>query len=133
MKSILSVIVFTCCLTSHLNSQQTPGNSFHPFSGAVVFSAEFGGTYPYTDYSTSELDFFGRGLVEYYFPSKSIHAIGIRFLSGGGFISGGGEVDNSEFNYRTSIFFIGGGLTYAIKLGNGIPYVSAAISIIFKF
>jgi hypothetical protein len=128
MKSILSVIVFTCCLTSHLNSQQTPGNSFHPFSGAVVFSAEFGGTYPYTDYSTSELDFFGRGLVEYYFPSKSIHAIGIRFLSGGGFISGGGEVDNSEFNYRTSIFFIGGGLTYAIKLGNGIPYVSAAIS-----
>jgi hypothetical protein len=113
---------------SQLNSQQTPGNSFHPFSDAVVFSAELGSTFPFTDYSNPELDFFGRGLVEYYFPSKSIHAIGIRFLSGGGFISGGGEVDNREINYRTSIFFIGGGLTYSIKLGNGVPYISAAVS-----
>jgi hypothetical protein len=128
MKSILSVIVFTCCLTSQLNSQQTSNNIIHPFSGAVVFSAELGGTYPYTDYSNPELDFFGRGLVEYYFPSKSINAIGIRLLSGGGFISGEGEAINGEMNYRTSIFFIGGGFTYAIKLGNGVPYVSATIS-----
>ena len=128
MKSILSVLLFTCCLASQLNSQQTSGNTFHPFSNAVVFSAELGGTYPYTDYSNPELDFFGRGLVEYFFPSKSIHAIGIRFLSGGGFISGDGEIDNKETNYRTSIFFLGGGLTYAIKLGNGVPYISAAIS-----
>jgi hypothetical protein len=127
-KSILSVIVITCCLTSHLNSQQKSNNSSHPFSGAVVFSAELGGTFPFTDYSNPELDFFGRGLVEYYFPSKSIHAIGIRFLGGNGYISGEGEKDNRETNYRTTILFLGGGLTYAIKLGNGVPYISAAIS-----
>ena len=87
-----------------------------------------GGTYPYTDYSTPELDFFGRGLIEYYFTSKSIHAIGIRFLSGGGFLSRMGEASNREVNYRTSIFFMGGGLTYAMKFGNGVPYLSATIA-----
>ena len=128
MKSILSVIVFTCCLTSHLNSQQTSINTFHPFSGAVVFSAEVGGTYPFTDLAIPELDIFGRGLVEYYFPSKFIHAIGIRVLGGGGYLSSEGEVNNREFNHRTGFFFIGGGLTFALKIGNGVPYLSATMS-----
>ena len=128
MRYVFLIITIICLSFTKIYTQEKTVNTFHPFSGAVVFSAELGGTYPFTDYSTHELDFFGRGLVEYYFPSKSIHAIGIRFLTGGGFISGEGEVDNSESNYKTSIFFMGGGLTYAIKLGNGVPYISAAIS-----
>ena len=128
MRYVFLIITIICFSLPKIYTQEKTVNKFHPFSGAVVFSAEVGGTYPYTDYSTPELDFFGRGLVEYYFPSKSIHAIGIRFLSGGGFISGEGETANREINYRTSIFFLGGGLTYAIKLGNGVPYVSTTIS-----
>ncbi len=128
MRYLFLIITIICLSLPKIYTQEKTVNTFHPFSGAVVFSAELGGTYPYTDYSTPELDFFGRGLVEYYFPSKSIHAIGIRFLSGGGFISGEDEIANQEINYRTSIFFLGGGLTYAIKLGNGVPYVSATIS-----
>ena len=125
----LVLIVTIICLSFPINySQEKSVNTYHPFSGAVVFSAEAGGTYPYIDYSTPELDFFGRGLIEYYFPSKSIHAIGIRFLSGGGFMSGMGEDAYGEVNYRTSIFFMGGGLTYALKFGNGVPYISATIS-----
>jgi hypothetical protein len=128
MRYVFLIITIICLSLPKIYTQEKTFNTFHPFSNAVVFSAEFGGTYPFTDYSNPELDFFGRGLVEYFFPSKSIHAIGIRFLSGGGFISGDGEIDNKETNYRTSIFFLGGGLTYAIKLGNGVPYISAAIS-----
>ena len=128
MRYLFLIITIICLSLPKIYSQEKTVNTFHPYSGAVVFSVELGGTYPYTDYSNPELDFFGRGLVEYYFPSKSIHAIGIRFFSGGGFISGEGEVDNTEFNYKTSIFFMGGGLTYAIKLGNGVPYISAAVS-----
>jgi hypothetical protein len=67
-------------------------------------------------------------LIEYYFPSRSIHAFGLRFLSGGGFISGEGELNNLKYNYRTSIFFMGGGLTYAINFGNGVTYASATLS-----
>jgi hypothetical protein len=128
MKYVFLILIIICLSLPKIYTQEKTVNTVHPFSGAVVFSAEVGGTYPFTDYSTPELDFFGRGLVEYYFPSKSIHAIGIRFLSGGGFISGEGEIANREINYRTSIFFLGGGLTYAIKLGNGVPYISATIS-----
>ncbi len=111
-----------------LRSQQIPVNTFHPFSGAVVFSAEVGGTYPFTDLSFPNLDIFGRGLVEYYFPSKFIHTIGIRVLGGGGYLSSEGEVSKREFNHRTGFFFIGGGLTYAFRIGNGVPYVSATMS-----
>ena len=128
MRSVIILFLLVYLTQPQVCSQQTTNNKFHPFSGAVVFSAELGGTFPFTDYTNPELDFFGRGLVEYYFSSKSIHTIGIRFLSGGGFISGEGEINNREINYKTSIFFLGGGLTYAIKLGNGVPYISAAIS-----
>ncbi len=111
-----------------LRSQQIPVKTFHPFSGAVVFSAEVGGTYPFTDLAIPELDIFGRGLVEYYLPSKFIHAIGIRVLGGGGYLSSEGEVNDLEFNHRTGFFFIGGGFTFALKIGNGVPYVSATMS-----
>ena len=128
MRYVFLIITIICLLLPQIYAQEKAVNTYHPFSGAVVFSAELGGTFPFTDYSNPELDFFGRGLVEYYFPSKSIHAIGIRFLGGNGYISGEGEKDNRETNYRTTILFLGGGLTYAIKLGNGVPYISAAIS-----
>jgi hypothetical protein len=58
-----------------LRSQQISANTFHAFSGAVVFSAEVGGTSPFTDLSFPVLDIFGRGLVEYYFPSKFIYLV----------------------------------------------------------
>lgn len=106
-------------------------NTFHPYSGSVVFSAELGGSYPSTDFIFPELDILGRGMVEYYFPSKSIHAFGLRVLGGGGYItSEGGESvhDYYEKNFRTNLIFIGTGANYAVKLGSGIPYLSAMIS-----
>ena len=99
MRYVFLIITIICLLLPQIYAQEKAVNTYHPFSGAVVFSAELGGTFPFTDYSNPELDFFGRGLVEYYFPSKSIHAIGIRFLGGNGYISGEGKKDNRETNY----------------------------------
>jgi len=128
MRSVIFLCLLICAIQPQLRSQHIPVNTFHPFSGAVVFTGEVGGTYPYTDLAFPELDIFGRGLVEYYFPSKFIHAIGIRVLGGGGYLSSEGDVNNREFNHRTGFFFIGGGLTYAFRIGSGVPYVSATMS-----
>ena len=128
MRSVIFLCLLIYAIQPQLRPQQIPVNTFHPFSGAVVFSAEVGGTYPITDLSIPDLDIFGRGLIEYYFPSKFNHAIGIRVLGGGGYLSSEGEVNNREFNYRTGFFFIGGGLTFALKIGNGVPYISATMS-----
>ncbi len=128
MRYVFLILTITCSSFTGIHPQQKSANTYHPFSGAVVFSAGLGGSYPYTEFAIPELDLFGRGLVEYYFSSKSIHAVGIRFLSGGGFISGEGELDNRRYDYRTSIFFMGGGIAYALRIGNGVPYASATVS-----
>ena len=103
---------------------------FHPLSNAFAITLELGGTLPKTDYKINELDIYGRILTEYYFTSRSIHAFGLRLFAGGGFING--EVYSNEpvyppvsDTYRTGLFFAGAGLIYAIKVGNGVPYISA--------
>lgn len=126
MRYLLLAIV--CIFHTQNYSQDKSLNQFHPFSDAVVFTGEFGGTFPYTDYSFSDLDLSGRASVEYYFPSNSIHAIGIKFLGGGGFLSGEGEINYRKGNYRTGYFFFGGGITYAINTPNGVPYLSANVA-----
>ncbi len=69
-------------------------------------------------------------MLEYYFTSRSIHAFGLRLIGGGGFIKG--EVFSNEIvyppvsdNFRTGFLFVGGGFIYALRYGNGIPYISA--------
>jgi hypothetical protein len=113
--------------------QEKKTTSFHPFSNAIAFTGEIGGSLAYTDFTIPELDFFGRGSVEYYFPSQTIHAFGIKFIGGGGLISAEHEGTERIYpppssNFRTSILFLGGGLVYAVKLGNGVPYVSATFA-----
>ena len=53
-----------------------------------VLQLKLGGTIPKTDYKIDELDIASRLLLEYFFPSKSFQAFGIRLIGGGGFIKG---------------------------------------------
>lgn len=133
MKSCILVLFLIFLITTSSFPQQFNNNTFHPFSSAFVFSAEFGGTLPISDFKFADLNYAGRGLIEYYFQSKTIHSFGIRFLGGGGFISGDEEKTNTDFpppqpNFRTSIFFMGGGITYAVRSGYGVPYISVMVS-----
>lgn len=112
--------------------QSLSSTSYHPLSNAFGITVELGGTIPKTDYKIDELDIHSRLLLEYYFPSRSIHAFGIRLIGGGGFLCG--EVFSNEIlyppapdNFRTGYLFLGGGLVYAIRLGNSVPYTSATI------
>lgn len=130
----MKLILIACLsIVGHIQfiiPQSVSTKIFHPLSNAFAITLEFGGTLPKTDYKINELDIYGRILAEYYFTSRSIHAFGLRLFAGGGFING--EVYSNEpvyppvsDKYRTGLFIAGAGLIYAIKFGNGVPYISA--------
>jgi SPOR domain len=132
----LKNILITCFCSFIFNliiiPQSLPSTSYHPLSNAFGITVELGGTIPKTDYKIEELDIISRLVLEYYFPSRSIHAFGIRLIGGGGFLSG--EVFSNEIlfppapdNFRTGFLFLGGGFVYALRLGNSVLYASAAI------
>lgn len=132
-KFIFRIILFSASIflnTSHLTFSQTLTSPFHPLSNAFGISAEAGGSLPISDYQINDIDFSGKLSLEYFFPSKSIHIFGLKVNGGGGFIKG--EIFNNELvfppvsdYFRTSFWFFGGSFIYAIKLGNGVPYISA--------
>ena len=133
MKNILITCFFLFIFNLIIIPQSLSSTSYHPLSNAFGITVELGGTIPKTDYIIDELDVISRLLLEYYFPSRSIHAFGIRLIGGGGFLSG--EVFSNEIvyppapdNFRTGFLFLGGGFFYAIRLGNGVPYASATIA-----
>jgi len=133
LKNILITCIFIFIFNLIIIPQTLSPTSYHPLSNAFGITVEVGGTIPKTDYKIDELNIISRLLLEYYFPSRSIHAFGIRIIGSGGFLSG--EVFSNEIvyppapdNFRTGFLFLGGGFVYAIKLGNGIPYASATIT-----
>lgn len=130
MKSILKTCFLFFIFIQIIIAQPLSSKIFHPLSNAFGITLEAGGTIPKTDYKIDELDFNGRLLLEYYFSSRSIHVFGLRLIGGGGFIKG--EVFSNEIvyppvsdNFRTGFLYLGGGIVYALRLGNGIPYISA--------
>ena len=111
--------------------QSTSINPFHPYSNKIVISSDFGFTHPYSDYKYGKPEFIGRGTIEYYFRSKTTNAFGIKILSGIGKITAEiREVDQKPLdeNYRTDLFLLGTGFTFAKKWGYGILNISATIS-----
>lgn len=121
-------------LIIEINFAQLPSTKkFHPLSNALGISFEAGGTIPRTDYLNDELDYSGRLLVEYFFTSRSIQAFGIRLIGGGGFISGNLFSDYIYYppvsnTFRTGFLYFGSGLVYALRLGEGIPYLASTIN-----
>lgn len=132
MKNNLIICFLFFIINQFIFPQSLSSKTYHPLSNAFGITFELGGTIPRTDYKMEELDITTRLSLEYYFPSRSIHAFGIRLISGGGFING--EVFNNELvyppvpdNFRTGFLFLGGGFVYAIRLGNSVPYASATM------
>ena len=101
--------------------------TLHPNSDKVIFSTEFGFTHPYSDYVYPKPELLSRGSIEYFFPTTSVHSFGLKLLGGLSKINAHSsnyfpELKNKSF--RTSILFLGAGLSYARKIGYAVTYVS---------
>jgi len=131
MKILVFFLILQLFFTADFLSQNNTLKRFHPFSDKVIFSGELGFTHSYTDYRYPRPELLTKASIEYYFPSKSIHAFGIKVIGGLGKItshSTGAIADPINPNFRTSLFYIGGGITYAREWGYSIPYLSATFS-----
>lgn len=108
---------------------------YHPFSGTIGITAEFGGTLAKTDFNKNKIDFLGKANVEYFFPTTNAGIFGLRIYGGGGYIAGqGGATSNYPLitEFRTDLLFVGGGISYNLQADESIfPYVFAGISYLF--
>ncbi len=115
--------------TTLLYSQIIKQENYHAFSGTMVITVEGGATYGYSDYRSFKPDFMGKGLVEYYFPSKSKSIFGLRAFGGIGYIAGNTRLNLNPQQFRTDLYFTGGGLIYALSLNDVVfPYLFAGAS-----
>ena len=95
--------------------QQISGRRFNAYSGTLVFTAEGGVTFGYTDYKGLEYDNLGKASLEYFFPTSSSGSFGLKIFSGIGFLSG--KDSRWALNYfRTKLNYIGGGGTFALSI-----------------
>ncbi|MGB5289809.1 MAG: OmpA family protein, partial [Ignavibacteriaceae bacterium] len=124
-KPLLSFFFFLYTISS---LAQTPGiKKYHPLSGRVGFSLEAGPTLTLSDFSSSDLNFFGRFTGEYLFPSTQIGVWGLKGHAAAGFLegSGGATVTRPDVEaFKTTFFSLGGGGEYLLRLsGVVMPYV----------
>ncbi len=106
-------------------------------SNAVGLSAEFGVTLGFTDYSTSVMNYTGKGSIEYFFPSTGSGNFGIRVFGQTGFIGGKGAPAgslNPTDEFATKMNWYGGGIVYILSLGEAVyPWASIGASQLWYF
>jgi OmpA-OmpF porin, OOP family len=128
MKNLCFAMSFIFLLFSDLYSQSEAERTYHPLSGAIGISAEGGLTISQTDYSKSNFGYIAKGSFEYFFPSSSIGAFGLKLMGGIGTIAG----DNGSrafqpgvFKFKTSLGMFGAGAEYTLNFGVVNPYLLA--------
>lgn len=119
------IAVILIILTTSIFAQKRSSRRDHAFSGTLVLSVEGGPTMGFTDYKTQKLDYAAKGMMEYFVPTSSASAFGIRAFGGGGYVTGRDAL-KTPTEFRTDVLFGGGGLVYAVSLGDAIfPYLFA--------
>lgn len=121
---LIIILLFLFSISSY--SQNKKPKYYHPFSGALGISAEGGITIARTDYLNSDLGYMAKGSFEYFFPSSTISAFGLKFMGGLGTIAGnnGGKPIRTNANdFVTKLYMFGGGVEYTLNLGSINPYV----------
>ena len=116
-----ALILFILFISCQCNIQaQSSRNYFtYPQMGRVALSIEGGGVLGYTDYNSSNMDLIWRGSVEYFFNTYSRHLVGLRLFGGTGTINGN-DVTKQPVDFKTSLAFYGGGLTYGYLAGDAL-------------
>lgn len=105
----------------------------HAFSGTLVLSAEGGATSGLTDYDESNLKigYAAKGMLEYFFPTKSASVFGLRVFGLGGYFAGkkSSASRSAPKEFRTDVLTVGGGLVYSLSISDAVfPYVFAGLS-----
>ncbi|MDX1701079.1 MAG: hypothetical protein R3250_10695 [Melioribacteraceae bacterium] len=127
----IRIIIFILLYVQISFGQSAPINKFHPYSNKIVISTDVGFTHPYSDYTYGKPEFSGRGIIEYYFRSRSSYAFGIKALTGIAKISAEiREVEQirQDEDYRTDLFFLGAGFSFAKQWAYSIFNISVTMS-----
>ncbi len=128
MKKNYLILILLVLFTVSLFPQTKKPGYYHPFSGALGISAEGGITLSRTDYLNSDLGYMAKGSFEYFFPSSTASAFGLKFMGGLGTIAGnngGKPISTNANNFVTNLYMFGGGLEYTLNLGSLNPYLLA--------
>lgn len=134
LTKLVSCLFFFLCTISSL--PQTSGiKTYHPLSGCVGFSLEAGPTFTLSDFSNSDLSFFGRFTGEYYFPSTQIGVWGLKGHAAAGFLEGSGGATYTRPDveaFKTTFISLGGGGEYLLALSDVVmPYVYAGAAYLY--
>ncbi len=127
MKYLLTCFSFLSVF-NFLFAQNINTENINRFSDKLGLGFQVGATIAETDYSGFNLDYYGKTFAEYYFRTNTKSSFGLKFLLGGGYISGDDQLQNPRI-IRTKLGFIGGEMIYLFSLENKFfPYVSAGVS-----
>ena len=120
------LILILLLYTINSFSQTIEPKYYHPFSGALGISAEGGFTISRTDYLNSDLGYMAKGSFEYFFPSSTMSAFGLKFMGGLGTIAGnnnGRPIVTNANSFVTKLYMFGAGVEYTLNLGAVNPYL----------
>lgn len=123
----LTCSLFLLIFTLFVQAQTFGIKKYHPFSGRFAFSLEAGPTLALSDFSNSDVSFYGRFTGEYLFPSTQIGVWGLKGHAALGYLegSGGATVTRPDVeSFRTTWFSLGGGGEYVLNISDFVmPYV----------
>ncbi|HSW55760.1 MAG TPA: OmpA family protein [Ignavibacteriaceae bacterium] len=128
-------IFFVLIFTVSIQAQTSGIKKYHPLSGRFGLSLEAGPTLALSDFSNSDVNFYGRFTGEYLFPSTQIGVWGLKGHAAFGYLegSGGATVTRPDVEaFRTTWFSLGGGAEYIINISDVVmPYVYAGAAYLY--
>jgi OmpA-OmpF porin, OOP family len=137
MKIFPSLSLIIIFFTISTFAQQTELKRFHPFSGKVAMNLEGGGTYAQTDFSDDQISYIGQVSLDYFFPTTTIGAWGLRGYGYYGELKGSGDYYNKSTwptipAYYTEIAALGGGVSYTLIASDFFfPYAFAGADYLY--
>ena len=90
MKSAVCIFILVVFITEIQYSQTVVKKEYNSYSNAIVLTFEGGFTNAYTDFRVNKFEQFGRGSLEYFFPSTLSGTFGFKIVGGGGYLGGTG-------------------------------------------
>ena len=119
-KKILSVL-FTFSILTTISAQSINNRYYHPLSGKIDLTIEGGITYTRADFRNANFSYFGRLLLDYFFPSTQPGVWGLRAHIITGFLEGSGGATFSRLDlthFKTTFVSLGGGAEYLLSLSD---------------